>query len=150
MSEIEAEGDSSNSSIIHDEDENALLPDQCCRCNYYGGGCSIYRKSGKGKYAGKISTTYRIFNINISSAKVSITAQNYSGTNIILSDNVNVTYNTISLTFGEEYIVSGYMNNSSAGTVTVNLKGVGEYCGTKTVKFSIKKKAIIPNFIGAF
>lgn len=106
--------------------------------------------TGTGKYSGKISTTYRIFNINISSAKVSVTAQNYSGTNTILSDNVNVTYNTIPLTLGEEYIVSGYMNNSSAGTATVILKGVGEYGGTKTVKFSIKKKAIIPNFIGAF
>ena len=36
----------------------------------------------------------------------------------------------------------GYKNNVKAGTATVTLRGIGDYAGTKTVTFTIKKQSV--------
>ena len=46
------------------------------------------------------------------------------------------------LTLGENFEIAGYTNNVKKGTMTVTLKGIGSYSGTKTVKVKIKAKKL--------
>lgn len=39
-------------------------------------------------------------------------------------------------------MVVGYKNNTKKGNATVTVRGIGEYGGTKAVKFSIVSKKI--------
>ena len=44
------------------------------------------------------------------------------------------------LVYGTDFIVTGYKSNTKKGTATVIIQGIGEYGGTKNVKFSIVSK----------
>lgn len=45
--------------------------------------------------------------------------------------------NVDSLELNTGFKVVGYKNNNNKGTATVYLKGIGDYCGTRTVTFKI-------------
>ncbi len=44
------------------------------------------------------------------------------------------------LVYGTDFIIVGYKNNTKKGTATMTVQGIGEYGGTKIVKFSIVSK----------
>lgn len=46
------------------------------------------------------------------------------------------------LVYGTDFVVVGYKNNTKKGTATVTVRGIGEYGGTKNVKFSIGSKTL--------
>ena len=100
--------------------------------------------TGKGSYEGTMEATYRIATSSFSSAKITITPQSYTGSAVTLTEKditVKLGKDTV-LTYGKDYeIVEGsYQNNVKKGTASVMIKGIGDYAGTKTVKFKITSK----------
>lgn len=69
-------------------------------------------------------------------AVLSKTAYIYNGT--ARKPNVTVRSQLAALVKGKDYQIT-YRNNKNAGTATVLINGCGEYAGTKTMTFSIKK-----------
>lgn len=104
-------------------------------------GTSITAKvKGLGNYTGDIACTYRIVQADISKAKCSILTQTYTGKEIKLGkDDISVKIGGVKLA-KEDYEIVSYSNNVNKGTATVVIKGVGNYGGTKTIKFKIKSK----------
>lgn len=107
----------------------------------------VYVKvDGCKNYTGSIVGSYRISKINIKGAKVKVAAKEYTGAEITLdAEDLVVTIGsgkkkvTLDSTM-YEIIPDSYRNNVKTGKASVVIKGIGDYCGTKTVKFSIKKK----------
>jgi len=102
---------------------------------------------GKGNYDSSITTSYRITQASFNSAKVNvITPKVYTGKAVTLDkDDLVVTMNGTTLTYGVDYeIVEGtYTNNVKKGTASVTIKGLGNYGGTKTVKYKIASKTFV-------
>lgn len=108
----------------------------------------IVTVTGLGFYEGTCSGTYRIFDKNISTLKVVIDPQEYTGeaitltpvTDIHLYANSADAKNKQNEITEECYKIQEYKNNTKAGTAKVTLRGLGEYGGTKTYSFKIQKK----------
>jgi hypothetical protein len=97
--------------------------------------------TGKGNYKGTLSDTYRITTSSISGAGVTINKQTYTGEAITLNqDQIVVKVKKDTLTLGKDYEIVEYKNNVKKGNATVTIKGLGDYGGTKTVKFTIQAK----------
>ena len=98
---------------------------------------------GKGNYTGTLTEEYRISQMNISKAKVMIPTQVYTGKAIKPDyDDIKISYGKTSL--GEDdYIILNYSNNIKKGTATVTIQGIGDFCGKKTIKFTIKSKQFL-------
>ncbi len=100
-----------------------------------------------------LSGTYRIFAKNISTLKVVIDPQEYTGEEITLSSSDIHVYASNAdkkkkIEVWEKcYEVVEYKNNSKAGTAKVTLHGIGNYGGTKTCSFKIQKKKYLINHI---
>ncbi|MBQ7481379.1 MAG: hypothetical protein IJT80_05825, partial [Lachnospiraceae bacterium] len=96
-------------------------------------------KAGSG-YTGTVSGTYRIVTANISSAKVTIPAQVYTGKPITLTKkDISVVIKGVEL--GEtDYEIVGYSNNINKGTARVTIRGTGNYGGLKTQTYKIRAK----------
>ncbi len=100
---------------------------------------------GKDKYSGTISGEYKVMasTKNIAKAVFTVKDQEYTGSAIRLSadDFTKAVINkTEDLTYGVDYKVVSYTNNIKKGTASAVLQGIGEYGGTKTVKFKIVQK----------
>jgi hypothetical protein len=99
--------------------------------------------TGKGNYTGTLPDTYRITKSSISGARVTINKQTYTGETVTLDkEQITVKVKNDTLTFGQDYeiVANSYKNNVKKGTATVTIKGLGDYGGTKTVKFTIQAK----------
>lgn len=96
------------------------------------------RISGSGNYKGNNQENYiRVCKKSIASAKVTVKAQTYTGSEI----QPGVDQMTIKggLQTGDFEIV-GYTNNIKKGTAKVTIRGVGNYGGTKVITFKIVQK----------
>lgn len=91
--------------------------------------------TGMGKYAGTKSKTYNIIAKNINRCSVNKIA-NVSYNKKSHSPSVVVRDGTKVLAKNIDYTVS-YSNNTKIGTAVITIKGIGNYSGTKKVKFSI-------------
>ena len=97
--------------------------------------------TGIGNYTGELSTTYRIATAPIKSAKITVKSKTYTGSAITLSpSDIKVTIGKQTLKYGTDYQIIGYSNNIATGNANVTIKGIGNYAGTKTVKFKIVPK----------
>lgn len=76
--------------------------------------------------------------INISGATVTISSMSYTGQEISLEDNLAVTYDGVTLT-ESDYVLSGRVTATNAGTYTAYLKGRGSFVGTKTFTWTVNK-----------
>lgn len=88
---------------------------------------------------------YRITQAAISTASVSILKQTYTGQPIIL-DKSQITVRIKGTVVEEdqyEIVQSSYKNNVKKGNASVTIRGVGNYGGTKNVKFAIKAKGFV-------
>ncbi|MDE5718397.1 MAG: Ig-like domain-containing protein, partial [Lachnospiraceae bacterium] len=113
--------------------------------------------TGIGCYEKTIIGTYRIFDKNISTLKVVIDPQEYTGEEIKLEKSDIHIYATASDLKNKkelpekdscfEILESEYKNNTQAGTAKVTLRGIGEYGGTKTYSFKIQKKKYLINHV---
>ncbi len=111
--------------------------------------------TGMGAYTGEaLTATYRITNKSFNSAKIKTIQKVYTGEEIILTaeDFLNED-GTSKITFGKnkealvlgkdfEIVEGSYKNNLKKGTASVTLRGLGEYGGTKTIKFKISAKGL--------
>lgn len=112
--------------------------------------------TGMGAYEGGednvLTATYCITAKDFTKAKVKSIQKKYTGKNVELTaeDFLNedgtskVTIGGENLVYGKDFeIVPGsYKNNLKKGTASVTIRGVGEYGGTKTVKFKIGARSL--------
>lgn len=114
------------------------------------GGTEILVKvTGKGNYSGTKEYVYRVMNPsqNIANAIVTIDPVTYAGKMVYL-DGKDITVkaskvaNAPELKFGQDYEITGYVNNNKAGKATVKLHGIGAYSGKKDVTFVINQKSM--------
>ncbi|MCR4901861.1 MAG: leucine-rich repeat protein, partial [Butyrivibrio sp.] len=102
--------------------------------------------TGKGNYesSSSLSCTFKVYEASLSSAKVKVnTTYTYTGSAIKPDyDDITVTIGNTVLT-KDDYVISGYSNNVSAGTAKLTITGSGKYVGTKTVTFKINKSTEI-------
>ncbi len=112
--------------------------------------------TGMGCYEGSsITGTYRIFAKNISTLKVVIDPQEYTGEEITLTpvEDIHLYANNTDAKKkqneikNECYKIIEYKNNIKAGTAKVTLQGTGEYGATKTYSFKIQKKQYLINHV---
>lgn len=88
----------------------------------------------------EINRIYRIIKSDIKSAKVSIPDQIYTGSAIVpAKSDITVTVGGNKLAASDFEIVS-CTNNVKKGKASITIKGMRNYGGTKTVKFTIKSK----------
>ena len=99
---------------------------------------------GKGKYEGTLMATYRITRSSFTKASIKVTPKEYTGGYVYLTgeDDLTVTVGATRLTYGKDYEIleDSYVNNVRKGTASVKVRGLGDYGGTKTVKFKIQAK----------
>lgn len=95
--------------------------------------------TGAGRYGGSIEASFDIASADISKASILIPSQSYTGSE--LKPDANVTVNGKILKAGKDYTAS-YSDNIKIGTATVTIKGKGNYSGTATGKFEIRKEVV--------
>ncbi|MBR1739238.1 MAG: Ig-like domain-containing protein [Ruminococcus sp.] len=93
--------------------------------------------TGKGKYTGKITKTFAITAIPMSSCTVTLKATSFTYTGTAKNPGLTVTYGGTTLVKGTDYTVA-YSNNINPGTATCTVTGIGKYTGTKSVNYTIK------------
>ncbi|MBQ8946135.1 MAG: leucine-rich repeat domain-containing protein [Lachnospiraceae bacterium] len=106
----------------------------------YAGSVIKVTVTGKGNYSGTATGTYRIAEKKLSTLKFMINDQIYTGAPITPGKNA---INISGLTNAEAsrvYSIVSYGENTKAGTGTIVIKGIGDYAGTRTLKFKISKK----------
>lgn len=98
-----------------------------------------------GNYTGALEGEYRMTKASFSSASVSVPKQVYTGKPITLEKSLlTVKMKGKPLDVSQYEIVPGsYKNNVQKGTASVTLRGVDNYGGTKTVKFTIRAKGFL-------
>ncbi|MBR2669846.1 MAG: hypothetical protein IKE36_08660, partial [Solobacterium sp.] len=113
--------------------------------------------TGKGKYTNEsISATYRILpsGMDISKMTFKIANKEYTGRPVTITaediTSIKLGKKLQDLQFDTDYIITGYTNNVKKGTATVTIKGIGNYGGTKTVKFKIGQRSVISHWQGIF
>ena len=104
-----------------------------------------YYTPGNGNYQAKSgNVTAKINAYNLSNATIaSISNQHYTGNEIEPTPAVTVPLpsgSTTTLVNGTDFNYS-YSNNKNAGTATVTITGKGNYTGSKSINFTIDKKA---------
>ena len=103
---------------------------------------TMYSGSGH-NYSGEFVGTYRIVKADISSAKVTIPKQIYTGSEITL-DKSQITVKLSGITLKpEDFEIVRYDNNIKKGNAYVTIKGTGNYGGIKKIKFSIGSKGFL-------
>ena len=96
-----------------------------------------------------ISCTVKAGNsINSVTAKISGLSKTYTGSAVTLTDEevkkaLSVSVKKTKLTYGKDYVITGYSNNVKKGTATAYISGIGDYSGMKLVKFKITAKTMI-------
>lgn len=99
--------------------------------------------TGKGNYTGSISTVYRVVNASLSKAKVKIKDQVYSGKEIVpAKSDIEIRFGKDEPLKSSDYEIVVVENNVKKGTATVTIRGLGNYGGTKKVKFKIISRNI--------
>lgn len=94
-------------------------------------------------YEGTFTGTYRIVAADIKSARVTIPAQIYTGSEI-RPDKTQMTVKVSKVELSaEDYDILSYSNNVKKGKASVTINGKGNYGGTKTVKFTIRAKGFL-------
>lgn len=103
--------------------------------------------TGKKNYAATRKVTIQIKKTLVSSAKIKVNGAYYyaNGAEICpTQDKLEVTIgsgnNKVTLTPGVDFVIESYGNNTMKGNATVTIKGIGEYGGSKSVKFKILPK----------
>ncbi len=93
-------------------------------------------------YYGTKSLTIKITGTSLKDKKVKVNKPTYfyTGEEITLGEDFSITYNTVPLVKGEDYIIleDSYQNNINSGTASVSIEGINGYTGTRTVSYLIR------------
>ena len=90
-------------------------------------------------YIGTFSKTFLIVQDSVKNCGVSGLKKKYKWTGKKIKPSFKVTVNGFTLSKGSDYKVS-YSNNKKVGTATIKIKGIGNYKGSATRTFKIRKK----------
>ena len=95
---------------------------------------------GKGNFKGTVKKTFKIKKATIADAKITgLKNKTYTGSAITQKLKVKLAKKT--LKSGRDYRVS-YKSNVLAGKASVTVKGLGNYKGSRTLTFKIKKRSV--------
>lgn len=83
-------------------------------------------------YTGKQKITYRVAE-NLKKVNVTVNKDKPLVSGGVVLEAADFT----GLTLDKDFVITGYKNNLKKGNATVTIEGIGEYYGTKTVKFKI-------------
>lgn len=98
--------------------------------------------TGTGNYTGEVTKSFTISKAQISSAAITYDAGPYSYTGKEWKPEVTVSFNSATLTAGNDYTVS-YENNINAGTAKIIITGIGDHFTGLTEKtFTINSAEI--------
>lgn len=108
-----------------------------------------------------ITGSYRILEpgYDISKATIQLAAQYYTGEELLITDQSQITKATIKigketrelvLNQDFEVVPGSYISNVKKGTAKVTLRGINAFGGTKTVTFKIAERNIADNWNGIF
>ena len=97
---------------------------------------------GKGNYEGLIKSEYRIVKYDISKASITIPKRDYTGKAITLDKSEITVKLGDTVLNAEDYEIVTYQDNIDRGRAKVTIRGVGDYGGTRTAKFTIKSKLL--------
>ena len=98
--------------------------------------------TGIGDYIGTVSKTYKINAASVAKATVTLSATSYTYSGAAKKPSVkSVVLGSTTLKAGTDYKVS-YKNNTKAGTATVTITGLGNYTGTVSKTYTIKKASL--------
>ena len=100
-------------------------------------------------YMGSLEGEYRITKASIASAKVTVPVQEYTGKPVTLDgEEITVKIGGETLMCSQngqdgqwEIVPDSYKNNVKKGTASVTIRGLGDYGGTKTVRFKIRAQS---------
>jgi len=95
------------------------------------------------KYKGTFSGTYRFVKADVKSAKVTISNQAYTGSEVTLDKSQIMIKLSEVVLKPEDFEIVQYTNNIKKGKASVTIKGVGNYGGIKTVNFTIEAKGFL-------
>ncbi len=110
-------------------------------------GTATVTVTGKGSYAGTLTSTFTINRRSLSDASVSgIANKTYTGT--AQTQNLEVKVGDRALVNDTDYTLS-YANNTNAGTATVTITGKGNYSGTISKTFTVSQAAPKLSFASA-
>ena len=96
-----------------------------------------------GNYSGTATAEFRIVKSNISKASVKVPNQTYTGKPVTLKKEDLTVKVGKEILKPEDFEIVSYSNNTNKGSASVVIKGVGNYGGTKTVKFKIVQKSFL-------
>ena len=94
--------------------------------------------TGKGNYTGSITKTFKIVRVPITNASVSLPKKNFYYMGYALNPAVTVNYANNKLVKDKDYTLQ-YKNNNAIGTATVVITGKGNFTGTISKTFTIKR-----------
>ena len=98
--------------------------------------------TGTGNYTGEVTKSFEIAKADISSAEITYDAGPYGYTGKEWKPEVAVSFNSATLTAGNDYTVS-YENNINAGTAKIIITGIGDHFTGSTEKtFTINSAEI--------
>ncbi len=101
--------------------------------------------TGKGAYRGTLTASYHITKVSFGKARITVAQQSFTGSAVTLKpEDITVKIGSNTLVYGRDFTIDpdSYRNNVKKGTASVTIKGMGDYGGTKTVKFKITAKKI--------
>ncbi len=105
---------------------------------------------GSGNYCGSTTSvtpaqtpyTYKIVAGSLSSAKISVAEQYYTGTERTPGKSEITVKIGSTVLEPQDYEITGYSNNVNKGNAKITIKGIGNYTGTKTATFKIVQKTM--------
>lgn len=100
--------------------------------------------TGIGNYMGSASQTFSITGVTLTADMfVAIATKVYTGSPITLdAADITTSFNSNPLVFGTDYTITGYLNNTEAGTATVTFEGAGHFSGQVTKTFEIAEEPL--------
>lgn len=104
-----------------------------------GTGVIVIRGIASAGYDGVLRVNFTINPQKITKARSKITGKGFVYTGQPVTPGVSVTYNKTGLRAGVDYQIS-YINNTAKGRAQIQITGMGNFTGTKVLKFSIGAK----------
>ncbi len=104
-------------------------------------GTATVKITGKGNFTGEKILTYKINRRSISSVTFN-KIKSYAYTGKAITPSIKATYGSYTLIKDKDYTIS-YSKNTKPGTATITITGIGNFTGTKTIKFSIVRRSIV-------
>lgn len=91
-------------------------------------------------YVGRTSAVFQVVPQSIAKAKIKVKNQTYTGQEVKPDkDDITVTIGKVVLS-KDDYEIIGYSKNVAKGTATITIRGIGNYGGISTGKFTIVQK----------